>query len=615
MKKLTKFVLGFITLFTFMFFSFCLCAKCIPLNIEDKRERIVIYDNDSNVMYESSYNKEITWYELDEYPNELIDLLVYIEDQRFYKHIGFDPIRIIKAFYNNVLSRRIVEGGSTITQQMSKNLFLSNNQTFTRKFIELFYSVQMELQYSKEEILENYLNTLYLGHGIYGFHKASEFYFNKPLKDCSVAEMTTLIGIINGPTIYSPYNDYEASINKRNQLLNYLYINEYINEDNYEQAINEQIQLSNNKIEKDIHSYYIQAVLDEINTLKIKDNNISIYTNYDEKAQKALTDNINKNSSKDECETSGIILEPNTGAILALSGGKNSLISEYIRPLYSKRQVGSTIKPLLYYHALEAGFTPSTQFLSSPTSFQIDDKTVYAPTNFDDKYPNRDISMINAIAVSDNIYAMKTHLFLGSEVLSNSLKKFNVKSEAIPSLALGTSEMTLLQLTSIFNTFANLGYYNKPTLINRIYSNDNLIYENKIESIKYFNQDETTILNQMLTSPFDIKNKTISYPTLFNMNPNVKVAAKSGTSNYDSLIVGFNTEYTIGIWSGFDDGRFLEEEYYNISKLVFKDTFNQLYEDDKSGWYTMSNNIESKIVDPITGNESLLGSEYWYIKK
>ena len=223
--------------------------------------------------------------------------------------------------------------------------------------------------------------------------------------------------------------------------------------------------------------------------------------------------------------------------------------------------------------------------------------------------------MINAIAVSDNIYAMKTHLFLGSEVLSNSLKKFGVNSESIPSLALGTSEMTLLQLTSIFNTFANLGYYNKPTLIKYIYSKDKLIYENINKAVKYFNQDETTILNQMLTSPFDIKNKTISTPTLFNMKPNVKVAAKSGTSNYDSLIVGFNTKYTIGIWTGFDDGRFLEDEYYNISKLVLKDTFNLLYENDTSGWYTMSDNIESKIVDPISGNESLLGSEYWYIKK
>ena len=615
MKKLTKYTLGFITLLTFSFFIFCMCAKFIPINIEDKSERIIIYDNDSNIMYESSFNKNITWHELDEYPNEIIELLVYIEDQRFYKHIGFDPIRIIKALYTNVLSNRIVEGGSTITQQMSKNLFLSNDQTFTRKFIELFYSVQMELQYSKEEILENYLNTLYLGHGIYGFHEASEFYFDRPLKDCSIAQMATLIGIINGPTIYSPYNDYEASIKKRNQLLEYLYINEYINKNIYDQSINEQMILSNKKIEKDINSYYIQAVIDEITTLDLKMNNLSIYTNYDQKAQQALTESINTNSSKDECETSGIILEPNTGAILALSGGKNSLTSEYIRPLYSKRQVGSTIKPLLYYHALEAGFTPSTQFLSSPTSFLIDDETVYAPTNFDEKYPNRDISMINAIAVSDNIYAMKTHLFLGSEVLSNSLNKFNVFTEPLPSLALGTSEMTLLQLTSIFNTFANVGYYNQPTLINCIYTDNELIFENKNESIKYFQQDETIILNQMLTSPFDIKNKTITFPTLFNMNPNVKVAAKSGTSNYDSLIVGFNTEYTIGIWSGFDDGRFLDDDYYNISKLVFRDTFNKLYENETSGWYTMSNNIESKIVDPITGNDSLLGSEYWYIKK
>ena len=566
-------------------------------------------------MYESNFNKNVEWVELNEYPNELIDYLISIEDQRFYNHIGFDTIRIVKAIYNNVLSNRIVEGGSTITQQMSKNLFLSNEQTFIRKFKELFYSIQMEFQYSKEEILENYLNTLYLGHGIYGFHEASNFYFNKPLKDCSVSEFVTLIGIINGPTLYSPYNDYEASMSKRNDLLYYLYINNMIDENTYHSSINEQIMLSNKKVEKEIHSYYIQAVIDEISDMQIENNNIQVYTNYNQKAQIALTNSISKHSSKDECETSGIILEPETGAILALTGGKNALTSEYIRPLHSKRQVGSTIKPLLYYHALEAGFTPSTKFMSSPTSFQIDDKSVYAPTNFDNKYPYREISMINAISVSDNIYAMKTHLFLGSEILSHSLNKFNVNVNPIPSLALGTCEMTLLQLTSIYNTFANLGYYNQPNLIKNIYSNNELIYENKMNSIKYFNMDETMVLNQMLTSPFDIKNKTISFPTLFNMNPNVKVAAKSGTSNYDSLIVGFNSEYTIGIWSGFDDGRFLDDDYYNISKLVFKDAFNKLYEDDISGWYTMSENIESKIVDPITGNESLLGSEYWYIKK
>ena len=615
MKKIIKYIFGFCTCISFILLVICLCAKFIPLNLMEKAQHVTIYDQNQEIIYESSFNKRLDWKELDEYPDKVIHYLISIEDKRFYDHFGFDPIRILKAFYNNLLAGGIVEGGSSISQQMSKNLFLTNEQTISRKIIELFYSIQMELQYSKEEILENYLNTLYLGHGIYGFHDASEFYFNKPLKDCSDAEIITMIGIINGPSIYSPYNDYEASMNKKENLAYYLYEDNIINENTYQNIMNQNILLSTN--EKNNHgSYYIQAVLDEYTNMKINDKEeISIYTNYDPYAQKSLSESINKNASKDECETSGIILDPQTSSIIAISGGKDSSISEYIRPLYSKRQVGSTIKPLLYYHALAQGFTPSTQFYSSPTSFQIDETNIYAPSNFEHRYPYRDISMINAISVSDNIYAMKTHLFLGCDILSDSLKKFDVNTEPLPSLALGTSEMTLMQLTSIYNTFANMGYYSKPSLIQAIYSNERLVYENKNSSEKYFKQDETLLLNQMLTSTYDIKNKTTSYPTLYNMNPNVKVAAKSGTSDFDSLIVGFNTEYTIGIWSGFDDGRFLENKYYNISKLVFKDTFNLLYEDDKSGWYTMSNNIESKIVDPISGNESLLGSEYWFIKE
>ena len=615
MKRILKYTGYFSFIVFFCLFIFFSCAKFIPIDYTSKQEKITIYDINDNPIYESNFNRNLQWKELEEYPDLVIDLILLIEDQRFYEHVGFDPIRIVKALMNNMLANRVVEGGSTISQQMAKNLFLTNEQTLSRKFNELFIASQMEMQYSKEEILESYLNTLYFGHGIYGLHEASQFFFNQELKDCSITQITMMIGVINGPSIYSPYIDYEASMDKTHTLLSYLKLNGYLNEEEYQSCINENVNLVEEKYEKSNSSYFIQAVLDEIHHKKIDPSKgLSIYTSYDPNAQNALSKSIQKHATKDECETSGIILNPENGNILAISGGKDPTTSEYLRPLYSKRQVGSTIKPLLYYKALEFGFTPSSSFMSSPTTFQVDDTTVYSPINYAEKYPYRDISMINAIAVSDNIYAMKTHLFLGMETLAETLELFDVQTEALPSLALGTSEMTLLQLTSIYNTFASMGIYHKPTLIQAIYQEDQVIYENNENYEKYFDMDTTIILNQMLTSTFDIKNKTVTMPTLYASAPKVKVAAKSGTSDFDSLIVGFNPDYTIGIWSGFDDGRILKEEYFHISRSVFKDTFNELYVDDVYAWYPITPNIESKIVDPISGKEAMLGSEYWYIK-
>ena len=203
-----------------------------------------------NPIYESNFSRNLEWKELEEYPDLVIEIILLIEDQRFYEHVGFDPLRIVKALMNNMIAQKVVEGGSTISQQMAKNLFLTNEQTLSRKFSEIFIASQMEMQYSKEEILESYLNTLYFGHGIYGFHEASQFFFNQELKDCSIAQITMMIGVINGPSIYSPYIDYEASIDKTHTLLSYLKNIGYLDEENYLSSINENVNLAEEKYEK-----------------------------------------------------------------------------------------------------------------------------------------------------------------------------------------------------------------------------------------------------------------------------------------------------------------------------------------------------------------------------
>lgn len=617
MRRTLRIIIIFILSLVISCFIFYGVAKLIPLNLDEKAEKITILDRHQNIIYESNFNRSSTWTPLTNYPKLLQEIVISIEDRRFYSHIGFDPLRLSKALFNNLKSMSIVEGGSTITQQTAKNLFLSNDQTLQRKIIELFYAAQLEMQYSKEEILEGYLNTVYFGHGIYGFHDASLYFFNKNLKDCSLAQYTMLAAIPNGPSLYSPFIDREQAKKRQHLLLDQLTFLKVISPSTANQAKSEPLQLGQQNKESTASHYAIQAILDEYHALNIETSSgLTLVTSFDPDIQKTFVHAFQAHQSSDECENSGIILEPYTGNILALQGGKDYTISQYIRPLYAKRQVASTIKPLLYYNALLAGFTPSTTFLSAPTTFQISEEETYAPTNYNQFYPFREISMINAIALSDNIYAIKTHLFLGEQILADSLHAFHIEAKAYPSLALGAQEMTLLQITSIYNTFASTGYYTPPSFIQSIHNNHGqIVYEKENTPKKLLNSDLTLILNQMLTATYDPKNRTFAYPTMYGSQPQVPVSIKSGTSDMDSLVIGYNPDYTIAVWSGFDDGRPLDKSYYHFSKEIFKDTFNALYEKETTyPWYQKSPNIVSKVVDPISGKESLLGSVYWYLK-
>ena len=327
----------------------------------------------------------------------------------------------------------------------------------------------------------------------------------------------------------------------------------------------------------------------------------------------AVTKHVDLSS---ELEVAGIITQPFTGNVMAMVGGKDYTISQYNRAIYSSRQVASTIKPLLYYCALQQGFTPSTQFTSQKTTFRVSDDEEYAPPNYGNVYANGKISMINAISLSDNIYAVKTQLFLGVDTLHNALLDFNIRqSSPNPSEALGTVNMSLLELSRIYNTFASEGLYVKPALISHITSGNDVVYKREVQPKRLLQRDETLILNQMMTSTFDIRNKSYTFPSMYGHEPDITVAAKSGTSDWDSLVMGFNPEYTVGIWSGFDDNRELEKQYYTISKDIFKDTFNGLYKKRKGVWYQPSDGIQEKRVNPITGTEDSEGSVYWFKKE
>ncbi|MEG0526551.1 MAG: transglycosylase domain-containing protein [Longicatena sp.] len=589
------------------------------LSLDEQRKNITIYDTNGNVMYESNFKKDMQWTPISKIPQFVQNAFVSVEDKRFEYHAGIDPIRISKALLTNISHGDILQGGSTITQQYAKNLFLTNEQNVQRKVQEMLYSARLEMQYSKKEILEGYLNTVYFGHGVYGVNSAAKYFFDKTLDELSIAETAMLIGIPNGPSIYSPFLHLDNAIKRQQLILGVLENNGVISSEEKAKALSETLHLADSTKNKSIgiDQYYIDSIIQQISKMDLDFNQeLHIYTYYDPEVQQTLTDAIKHNVSMDsDIEAAGIITQPFTGNILAISGGKDYTISQYNRALNSSRQVASTIKPLLYYCALQNGFTPASQFTSERTQFHLDGNEEYSPTNYGDVYANGKISMINAIALSDNIYAEKTHMFLGINTLHNALLDFGIKqSTPTPSQALGTVSMSLAQLSRIYNTFASEGLYTEPSMIKQISNKNKVIYKKPEEPKRLLNRDETLVLDQMLTATYDIKNKSYTWPSMYGYQPDVKVAVKSGTSDWDSLVIGFNPEYTVGIWTGFDDNRELGTQYFKLSKSIFKDTFNALYTSRTGVWYQPSDEIIAKTVDPISGEEKNDGSTYWFLK-
>ena len=602
---------AFILLYTYAFID--------RLPLDEQRKNITIYDCNGNVMYESNFKKNMQWTSIDDIPEFIQDAFISVEDKRFYYHAGFDPVRIIKALSTNLVHGDILQGGSTITQQYAKNLFLTNEQTVSRKIQEFFYATRLEMQYSKKDILEGYLNTAYFGHGIYGIQSAAHYFFDSDMKDLSVGETAMLVGIPNGPSIYSPYLHKENAIKRQHLILKLMREHGVITKAEEAQARQEPLVLSQNHKDSQngLNEYYVDAVIAELNELSIDlDQEIHVHTNYDPDVQAALDKSIRAHMDmNDELETAGIIVQPFTGNILAIAGGKDYTISQYNRSSQSSRQVASTIKPLLYYCALQQGFTPATQFTSQKTTFRLANNETYAPSNYDDQYANAKISLINAISLSDNIYAVKTHLFLGEDTLHQALLDFDIKqSQPNPSEALGTVNMNLLELSRIYTTFASEGLYVKPTMISSVTSDDKVLYEHKTTPKRMLQRNETLLLSQLLTSTFDIRNKGYAFPSMYGYQPKVTMAAKSGTSDWDSLVMGYNPEYVIGVWCGFDDNRKLAKQYYANSKKIFQDTINTLYKNQKNIWYQPSDDIMEVQVNPITGVPSSNGSTYWFLR-
>ncbi len=624
MKKWMQFITGCIILFCLFYIGLLLYAYFSPKLSISGANTFYLYD-ENNTLF-SGNNDDLT---LNDISPDLIHATLSIEDKNFYQHTGFDIMRIIKALFINFTNGKTLQGASTITQQYAKNLFLDFDKKWARKMEEALLTLRLEAHYSKDEILSGYLNTINYG-GVFGIENASTYYFGKHAKDLSLAEASILAGIPKSPSNYSPIANYEAAKKRQLLILNAMVENGYITEGEKQNAYQTELTFVGSNSEENISSlmYYEDAVLKELKTLKSIPNSfmetggLRIYTNLNMDAQKLMDTTIKKYLSNSDLQIASVLMDPSTGKIVAIAGGKDYSLSEFNRVTSSSRQVGSTIKPILYYAALENGFTASTAFTSEKTTFSFSNNKIYTPTNYGDNYANKPISMGAAIAYSDNIYAVKTHLFLGENNLVEMAKRLGIKSnlEENPSLALGTNEINILEMMKAYATFANEGYQIEPYFITKVEDIDgNVLYERKETKNLILNQSLVYILNNLLKNSYNKDFIDYAYPTCINIAAKLTkdYAIKTGTTNTDHLIFGYNKDAILGIWMGYDDNSDTLVKDGNVMKNIWADIIEEYLRDKENNWYEKPDNVVGVVVNPISGeiaDDYEKSTTFYYIK-
>ena len=528
----------------------------------------LIYNDEGSVIGETNTGEKRYWVGLNEISPALIEATISIEDKSFYQHYGFDLKRMAGAALADVKAMSKVQGASTISQQYARNLFLSHDKTWKRKISEALYTLRIEMNYSKKDILEGYLNTIYYGHGAYGVQAASQYYFGKDANQLTVAEASILAGIPKAPSYYSPVSHFEHAKKRQELILQSMTEDGLISKEQLIVSKAAPIHITGEHAHQKVETApYFQDVVKSIlhSDLGIEERTIEmgglkVYTTLNPEHQKAAEKVVNEQiSDESDIQLGFVAMNPKNGYVTALVGGRNYEESPFNRAVQAIRQPGSTIKPLLYYSALQQGFTPSTTMKSELTSFTFDDgKSSYTPHNYNNKYAGGDITLAQAIALSDNVYAVKTHLFIGQDTLPKTAKeKFGLttKVKKYPSSALGTSGARVIDMVNAYSIFANGGYKVKPVFITRVEDwSGHVIYEHKSKKEQVLDPDVTYVMTHMLSGIFDPKLNDYSTVTGIQIRKDATrpYAGKSGTTNTDNWMIGYSPQLTAGVWTGYD---------------------------------------------------------------
>ncbi|MCA1055061.1 PBP1A family penicillin-binding protein [Rossellomorea aquimaris] len=530
----------------------------------------LIYDGEGKVIGETNTGEKRYWVNLEQISPALIEATIAIEDKNFYQHYGFDFKRIAGAALADLKAGAKVQGASTISQQYARNLFLTHDKTWKRKISEALYTLRIEMNYSKKEILEGYLNTIYYGHGAYGVQAASQYYFGKDAESLTLAEAAMLAGVPKAPSYYSPINSMENAKKRQGIILDAMNEDGFITKKESDTTKAKHVRITGQHAHQSVETApYFQDVVKNIlrTELGLDDRTIemgglkvytTLNTKHQEVAEKVVKEQIEEES---DIQLGFVSMNPKNGYVTAMVGGRDYEESPFNRAVQAIRQPGSTIKPLLYYSALQQGFTPATTMKSELTTFTFDENKTYSPHNYNNKYANDEITLAQAIALSDNVYAVKTHLFMGQDTLTKSAKEtfgLTTPVKKYPSSALGTSGARVIDMVNAYNLFANGGYKVKPVFITRVEDwAGTIIYEEESKKEQVLDPDTAYVMTHMLTGIFDPKLNDYSTVTGIQIRNDATrhYAGKSGTTNTDNWMIGFSPQLTAGVWTGYDKGK------------------------------------------------------------
>lgn len=546
------------------------------------------------------------WQPLDAINPLLVEATIAVEDQNFYYHAGFDLKRISAAVIKNFKRGNLAQGASTISQQYARNLFLTHEKTWVRKIKEAIYTIRLEHHFEKDDLLEGYLNTIYYGHGIYGVEAASRFYFGQSTNELTLAEIALLVAIPNRPNANSPIRHFERAKQQQEKVLAILRNEAIISETDAKLAGNQLLIIVGEKLNDSQFGYIADLAVREAEEILGGPipNGVRLQTTIDHQHQTALSHSVLKHIAP--LQVGAIMAHPATGAISALVGGIDYDVSPFNRATQAQRMVGSTFKPFIYYTALGNGFTAATPLMSEPTVFTFSDRDNYAPGNFSQRYANDSVTLAQALAVSDNIYAVKTHIFLTAEKVIEQTRKIGVTSEleSIPALALGTASLSVLEVLTAYSHFANGGHEVKPFLVTKILTSDGAVLFEREPGLGELVLDEQTtfILNKLLTGMFDPNLSDYLAVTGGSISGSLNgdYAGKSGSTNFDSWMVGYSPELITAVWTGYDDNRPIGNNT-QIAKFIWRDAMEAGHQERESQNFVAPPGIVAAYVDPKTG--------------
>ena len=496
--------------------------------------------------------------DLKEVPEQLIQALISTEDKNFYHHKGYDLFGLARSMVANVLAGHVVQGASTITQQLSRILFLSNEKTFTRKIKELQVAAQIEKTISKDKILEMYLNNVYLGSGAYGVKGAAKIYFNKDLKDLTLSEMALIAGLPQAPSVYSPYHSEELAKKRRNQVLLRMYKMKYINKKTYQAAKQEPIKLSTMPMMYATNKapYFCDYVMKDLLKLGFTEDEIinggfKVITtlNYDAqiKANEAIINNLNAWGLKgDKNQAAVFSFSPLDGRIFVYAGGKDYSKSQYDRVTQSARPSGSAFKPFIYTAAIEKGFSPNDMIEDLPVRIGN-----WTPKNYGNKYRGK-IPLYTALMVSSNVCTARLMDEIGVRPVIQLARVMGITTP-IPydyTISLGSNSVKLFEMTRAYGVFANGGFLVEPYAIERVESSrGTVLYEaKKAKSSKVLNINTAATMTAIMKT-------VIANGTGRAANIGKPAAGKTGTTDdcKDAYFIGFTPDVVTGVWVGNDD--------------------------------------------------------------